>query len=52
MFIVVDLPQPEGPSNATKVPSSITRSRSSTAVKRPKVLVTFWIWISATGVSA
>src|SRR4051812_43151566 len=36
MFIVVDLPQPEGPSSAMNSPSAISRSMVLSASKAPK----------------
>ena len=39
MFIVVVLPQPDGPSRATNSLSLISRSSDATAVKSPKRLV-------------
>ena len=39
MFIVVVLPQPDGPSSAMKEPCSATRSRSWTASTSPKCFV-------------
>ena len=38
MFIVVVLPQPEGPSSATNDPSGIVSSRSSTATQCAEAL--------------
>ena len=39
---LVVLPQPDGPSRQTNSPSPIFRLTSDTAVKLPKILVTFW----------
>ena len=50
MFIVVVLPQPEGPSSATNDPSGIVSSRSSTATSDPKRFVSCWSLISAISV--
>ena len=38
MFSVVDLPQPDGPSNAMVSPSSQARDMSSTAMSSPNSL--------------
>jgi hypothetical protein len=50
MFIVVVLPQPDGPRSATNDPSGIVRSRSSTATSEPKRFVRFSSLISAISV--
>ena len=41
MFIVVDLPQPEGPSSAMNSPSAMVRSIVFSAVKLPKCFTRF-----------
>ena len=49
IFIVVALPQPDGPRRATNSLSLISRLRSFTAINSPNFLVRFVSSIEATG---
>ena len=46
MFMVVDLPQPDGPSSAMNSPSAIARSIVFSAVKSPNFLTRFCRWMA------
>ena len=46
MFIVVDLPQPDGPSSAMNSPSAIARSIVFSAVKSPNFLTRLCRWMA------